>query len=85
MSDYIHPLIAGIVRELPKQGVPMTHRRRQEWMRAFHGILNLLYPEPESEKDSAPSVFTVAPLATQGALSDAPVMQTPAADGAVHG
>lgn len=45
MSDYIHPLIAGIIRELPKPGEVMPTRRKNQWMTAFEGILDLLYPE----------------------------------------
>ncbi len=47
----VHPLIAGIVRELPPDGMQMHWRRRAEWLRAFEGILGLLYPVPENEKD----------------------------------
>lgn len=52
MNDYIHPLIAGIIRELPKAGEPMSARLRKQWISTFTSILYLLYPEapPEPER-----------------------------------
>jgi hypothetical protein len=44
----VHPLIAGVIAELPKAGEAMTARRRQEWMSAFEGILGLLYPDADA-------------------------------------
>lgn len=44
MSEYVHPLISAIVRELPKAGEMMTDRKRADWLTAFEAILDVLYP-----------------------------------------
>lgn len=58
----MHPLIAGLVRELPEPGMAMAETRHQDWLDCAAHILALLYPEPSvstapaSLPASAPSV-----------------------------
>ncbi len=53
MAEYIHPLIAGIIRELPKAGEPMSAQRRGQWVSTFESILDLLYPLPNEQPVTA--------------------------------
>lgn len=42
----MHPLIVGLVWELPEPGTPMHGDRHQDWLNCAAHILGLLYPEP---------------------------------------
>lgn len=44
-GNYIPPLIANLMKELPKPGEPMSAQRRTLWVRAFESLLVVLYPE----------------------------------------
>lgn len=46
MSDGVHPLIRGLILELPELNEPMDDERRAAWLDASRKVVELLWPTP---------------------------------------
>lgn len=69
-----HPLIDGLIRELPAPGEAFPQARRKAWLACAAAIFDLIYTEPQG------GLVHTAPAASEGAhnpTSDAPIPTAP--------
>lgn len=60
----INPVLEGLIRSLPRAGMPLSPERRRQWLDMAEATLKFLYPESESPSSAAPALALPGEKAT---------------------